>query len=337
MTLTARVEAAAAKGNPEGKELQPNSRHLDTLLEVVFRHTKQGFAAIRCFRDDMNAVVRSSYVPLSMRQDLLGTAVEDARWAANESLWPVVACVLPCTFLEGENGNKGTAEKNVSECCVIVAELDEHPRQAREKLVGVLGAPTLEVKSGGRWKNGGASEDRLHMYWCLTGAAAGADLVKLKRARRLVAQLAGGDPLAAPICHPMRLAGSWHRKAEPRLCEITVQNAEREIDLDVALDALIQAAGAPLPEEPRQKGPHTAPDASPDDGEDRRIRDALFSIDAAKRHVLLRSVAPAWTFWAVESTMDEIAHAAGQDPVEMRLKLHGDRGALWRCRPIVMG
>jgi isoquinoline 1-oxidoreductase len=35
----------------------------------------------------------------------------------------------------------------------------------------------------------------------------------------------------------------------------------------------------------------------------------------------LRSVAPGWTFWAVESTMDEIAHATGQDPVEMRLKL----------------
>jgi len=35
----------------------------------------------------------------------------------------------------------------------------------------------------------------------------------------------------------------------------------------------------------------------------------------------LRSVAPAWTFWAVESTMDEIAHAGGQDPVDMRLKL----------------
>lgn len=35
----------------------------------------------------------------------------------------------------------------------------------------------------------------------------------------------------------------------------------------------------------------------------------------------LRSVAPAWTFWAIESTMDEIAHATKQDPVDLRLKI----------------
>jgi isoquinoline 1-oxidoreductase len=41
----------------------------------------------------------------------------------------------------------------------------------------------------------------------------------------------------------------------------------------------------------------------------------------------LRSVAPAWTFWAVESTMDEIAHATKQDPVDMRLKMLDGAGA----------
>jgi isoquinoline 1-oxidoreductase len=35
----------------------------------------------------------------------------------------------------------------------------------------------------------------------------------------------------------------------------------------------------------------------------------------------LRSVAPGWTFWAVESMIDEVAHATGQDPVEFRLAM----------------
>jgi isoquinoline 1-oxidoreductase subunit beta len=41
----------------------------------------------------------------------------------------------------------------------------------------------------------------------------------------------------------------------------------------------------------------------------------------------LRSVAPGWTFWAVESMVDELAHSVGKDPAQYRIDMLDGKGA----------
>ena len=78
----------------------------------------------------------------------------------------------------------------------------------------------------------------------LSEPASGAALPFLKEARRLATRLVGADPSNVTTVHPIRWPGSWHRKAEPRLCNIEQVNADVEIELEVAL-ARLQALVLP--------------------------------------------------------------------------------------------
>ena len=61
---------------------------------------------------------------------------------------------------------------------------------------------------------------------------------RLKGVRKLVANIIKSDPSAAPLVHPMRLPGSWHTKADPKMCRILELNEEVEISLEFAEGAL---------------------------------------------------------------------------------------------------
>jgi len=128
---------------------------------------------------------------------------------------------------------KSAAEDNVLEGVTLAGELDESPNAAIAKLTEWLGEPTLAMQSGGEWINPktGEIEPKLHTHWRLkVPARTSEDLRRLKEARALLVHLVDGDPTAAPVCHPLRWAGSWHTKGEPRLATI-VSESDNEIDL----------------------------------------------------------------------------------------------------------
>jgi hypothetical protein len=124
-------------------------------------------------------------------------------------------------------------ERDITEGLALTVECDQHPHTARAKLEAILGPATMVVRSGGKWTDPatGQAHDKLHLHWRLRAPARGEALPTLKQARDIAARLVGGDPSNKPVCHPIRWPGSWHRKAEPVLCEIETANPDQEVDL----------------------------------------------------------------------------------------------------------
>jgi RecA-family ATPase len=224
--------------------LEPDRNQIEVFADAIFRRAgARGFVTVRSFLEDEDRVFRISAAARSGGFKFLVDVCEDDARRAAQNTKPVVFCPPLAVF-----GNKDHArEEDLVEGLALSVELDEHPQRARTTLENLLGPATIVVRSGGRWLNGGQPEDKLHLHWRLKVPAAGEALAALKRARDLAAKLAGGDPSNKPVCHPIRWPGSWHRKAEPRLCEIEQASADVEIELEAAL-ARLEAASPPEPE-----------------------------------------------------------------------------------------
>lgn len=84
-------------------------------------------------------------------------------------------------------------------------------------------------------------DDKLHVHWRLNEPTQTADDHQLlKRARTLACDLVGADATSKPVVHPMRWAGTLHRKNPdaPRCATIIEENSDSEISLGDVLSEL---------------------------------------------------------------------------------------------------
>ncbi len=213
--------------------MDADSSEIERFYRALFKHAEPGgWVNLRAFYDDREQPWQSDFWQSLLASDIEGivrAASRIATAAANASA-PVVFCPPVCTFLDGT----GAAEANTKNGLVLLVDCDKEPSIARDKLEALLGPPTLVVASGGIYE----ARDKYHLYWRLsapTRTPEEHDL--LKRARAYGAKYAGTDPTSAPLCHPIRWPGSWHRKGQPRLARIVVEN-DVEVDLHTVFQLL---------------------------------------------------------------------------------------------------
>ncbi len=230
-----------AGGRTSFLHLEPDRDQIEQFVHAIFKYaSQQGFVAVRSFLELEDKVFRINTTALTGGLEFLIEVCEDDARRAAQNPKPVVFCPSLGVF-----GTKvSAAEDNILEGLVITVECDAHPQEARETLEQLLGPATIVVRSGGIITNGsGETIYKLHLHWRLAVPARGDDRARLKRARTIACRLVGADPTSNAISHPIRWAGSWHRKGEPRLCVIDT-HTDNEVDLDTALEALTAAAEA---------------------------------------------------------------------------------------------
>jgi AAA domain len=274
--------------------LEPDRDAIEIFIDALFRYAAAGhFLSLRSFFEDRGEGKPFFIIPTKLNGDfgvLCNIVTDAARHAANAAAKVVFAPPV-ATFHDGRRAT----EADIAEGLVLSVECDTRPQEGRVKLEDILGRATIVTRSGGRWRDPqtGALADKLHLHWRLAETASDKPaLKKLKRARDLAARIVGADPSGKSVVHPYRWPGSWHRKAEPRLCEIETANPDAEIVLEVALEALEDAAGG----EPEGKG---AQESS--EHEHRREWEKDFSeiISGRNYHPVLTPLASSFASWGM--------------------------------------
>jgi hypothetical protein len=222
-------------------ELEPDSRQIRQFYAALFTYADpNGFISLRVFPDDEDRGPPLKIVAVragdseERERDLIIDDVIGVAFFASKTKRPAVFAPPLAVFQNGEHARK----QDLLQALALSVECDHGPNAARARLEQLLGPATVVVRSGGIWTNGsGESEDKLHLHWRWDRPST-RELEKIKEARSLAQRIVNADASGKPICHPYRWPGSWHRKREPRLCEIAALNPEGELNIDAALEAL---------------------------------------------------------------------------------------------------
>ena len=220
--------------------LHADETELRAFMSAVFRYATQGtYIALRGFGEGARNVPAFLVRPLKVNgsPEAMLTQVSAAAEDCAQADSPAVFAPPICTF----NNPYYAKGSDVADGLTLSVEIDNgDPDKARQRLEGLIGAATVVVRSGSDWtdQETGEIKPKLHLHWRLSEpATTHTEHETLRQARVIAATLVGADPTGAPVSHPFRWPGSWHRKAKPRLTTGTY-NDDAEINLSEALDAL---------------------------------------------------------------------------------------------------
>jgi hypothetical protein len=202
-----------------------DSEQIKLFVEAIFPHLSEGqTVSLRSYAEgdgaDMPLDIKAVTVNGGGLEPLIKVAVDRAQYAADHPT-PAVFCP-PVAGFRSKGKDWQAREIDLSEGVVLNVECDENPAQSRQMAEAVLGPATVIVASGGQWIHPATGEvqEKLHLHWRLSEPATGEALKTLKRARRLITTLVGGDTTNVPAVHPIRWPGSWHRKLKPTMARI---------------------------------------------------------------------------------------------------------------------
>jgi hypothetical protein len=219
----------------------PDREAVTAFVDCLFRYA-DGYVNLRAFHDRKDGAPPLFVEPVKVgAPDFIERVCERIHEAAAHPE-PHVFCPPICVFIEPN----GAATENLAEGVALSVECDSNPYAALKNLTGILGKPTAIVASGGTWKNeAGRLEAKLHLHWRLVEPTRDpADHARLYEARALAAEIVGADKTAVALVHPLRWAGSWHRKTDtPRLVRLKAR-PDSEIELGEALEHLREARAA---------------------------------------------------------------------------------------------